>query len=116
MRAALESKVLAEVFHETLGCSEGIAMGLRSICLVALCLGLPSAASAGEQSGILHRVSCSVVRYYVAKFSAPAAEQWARSKGATDTEIEAARHCLKPENSRIARAPSRPLALGSFGW
>jgi hypothetical protein len=36
-----------------------------------------------------------VVRYYVAKYSASAAEMWARSHGATDAEIEAARHCLK---------------------
>ncbi|UGY14565.1 hypothetical protein HAP48_0039465 [Bradyrhizobium septentrionale] len=43
----------------------------------------------------LHRVSCVVVRYYVAKYTAPAAESWARSRGATDSEIESARHCLK---------------------
>jgi len=50
---------------------------------------------AGEASGFLHKVSCGVVRYYVAKYSAAAAETWARSHGATDAEIEAARHCLK---------------------
>ena len=48
-------------------------------------------ATAGE----FHRISCSVVRYYVAQYSAPAAEAWARKKGATEAEIEAARHCLK---------------------
>jgi hypothetical protein len=91
-------------------------MRLRSICVAAaVCLGLsPTVASASEQSGILHRVSCSVVRYYVAKYSASMAEQWARSKGATDAEIEAARRCLSSEPVRTARA--RPMALGSYGW
>jgi hypothetical protein len=35
-----------------------------------------------------------VVRFYVAKYSASAAESWARSHGATETQIEAARRCL----------------------
>lgn len=91
-------------------------MRLRGVLVLAVCLGMSPAAFAGEQSGILHRVSCSVVRYYVARYSAPAAEQWARSKGATDAEIDAARHCIRPETTRTARAPARPLALGSFGW
>jgi hypothetical protein len=66
-------------------------MWTRWICAAAICWGLDSQANAGE----LHRMSCAVVRFYVAKYSAPAAETWARSKGATDAEIEAARHCLK---------------------
>jgi hypothetical protein len=36
-----------------------------------------------------------MVRYYVAKYSAAAAETWARSKGATEAEIEWGRRCLK---------------------
>jgi hypothetical protein len=91
-------------------------MNLRWMCVLALCLGMSSAGFASEQSGVLRRVSCPVVRYYVAKYSAPAAEQWARSKGASDAEIEAARRCLKPDTTRTAKAPSRPLALGSYGW
>ncbi len=59
-------------------------------------------AGAGEASGLLHRVSCNVVRYYVSKYSAAAAETWARSHGATDSEIEAARLCLKD-------APGQPV-------
>ena len=55
-------------------------MGLRWISVLVICLGVSPAAIAGEQSGLLRRVSCSVVRYYVAKYSAPAAEQWARSR------------------------------------
>jgi hypothetical protein len=76
-------------------------MGLRWLVVVAIVLGLsPEAASANE--GILHRASCSVVRYYVAKYSASAAEAYARSKGASEAEIEAARRCLNG-------APSRPV-------
>jgi hypothetical protein len=64
----------------------------RLIGAASICLAFVPQASA---SGILHRASCSVVRYYVAQYSAPAAEAWARSKGATEAEIEAARLCLK---------------------
>jgi hypothetical protein len=63
----------------------------RWVYATGICLGLASQAQASE----LHRISCAVVRYYVAKYSAAAAETWARSKGATDAEIEVARHCLK---------------------
>jgi hypothetical protein len=45
-----------------------------------------------------------VVRYYVAKYSASTAETWARSHGATDAEIEAARHCLKGAPAETAQA------------
>jgi hypothetical protein len=41
-----------------------------------------------------HHFSCAIVRLYVAKYSAPAAEAWARNNGATDLEIETARRCL----------------------
>ena len=91
-------------------------MHLRWICVLALCLGTSSAGFASEQSGVLRRISCPVVRYYVAKYSASAAEQWARGKGASDAEIEAARRCLKPDTTRTARTPPRPLALGTYGW
>jgi hypothetical protein len=67
-------------------------MGSRLLFVLTIFIGLSSQASASE--GILHRASCSVVRYYVAKYSAPAAEAWARSKGASEAEIEAARRCL----------------------
>ena len=91
-------------------------MNLRWLCVLALCVGTPSAGFAGESSGVLRRISCPVVRYYVAKYSAPAAEHWARSKGASDAEIEAARRCLTSDGTRTARAPQRPLALGTYGW
>lgn len=43
------------------------------------------------------RISCSQVRYYVAKYSATVAEIYARSRGATDAQIERARRCLTVE-------------------
>jgi hypothetical protein len=78
-------------------------MWTRWICTAAICLAFAPQANA---SGILHRASCSVVRFYVAKYSAPAAEAWARSKGATDAEIEAARLCLKDSPVQTATVVS----------
>jgi hypothetical protein len=76
-------------------------MGLRWLLVVATVFGLTPEAFAGE--GIFHRASCSVVRFYVAKYSASAAEAYARSKGATEAEIEAARRCLNGAPSRNIR-------------
>jgi len=73
-------------------------------CVAAVCLGLVSQAEAAERSGLVHRASCAAVRFYVAKFSAYAAEAWARSHGATEAEIETARRCLKETPARTARA------------
>lgn len=70
-------------------------MFVRGIAAGLLLLALPQhAATAGEKASLTHRVSCTVVRYYVAKYSEGAAEAWARSKGATEAEIENARLCL----------------------
>jgi hypothetical protein len=72
---------------------------------LVLVLAQGGSASAAERStGILHRVSCTVVRYYVAKYSESAAEAWARSKGATDADIEAARHCLSGGGTHTVQA------------
>jgi len=90
-------------------------MNLRWLCVLALCVGTPGVGFANE-SGVFRRISCPVVRYYVAKYSAPAAEQWARAKGASDAEIEVARRCLTSNTTRTAKAPQRPLALGTYGW
>jgi hypothetical protein len=51
-------------------------------------------AGAGDQQRGFHRMSCAVVRFYVAKYSVGAAESYARSHGATDADIETARRCL----------------------
>jgi hypothetical protein len=72
---------------------------------LGLCLSSPSTAFVGGgQHGLVHRVSCSVVRFYVAKYSASAAEMWARSHGATDSEIETARRCLSDAPAQTAQA------------
>ncbi len=75
-------------------------MGARLICLLVVLLGLSSnagsSAMAAERSGLLHRLSCTAVRYYVALYSATAAEQYARGQGATDADIEAARRASRP--------------------
>jgi hypothetical protein len=77
-------------------------MGFRLLFIFAIVFGLaPAEASASE--GLLHRASCSVVRYYVAKYSASMAEAYARSKGASEAEIEAARRCLNAAPSRNVR-------------
>jgi hypothetical protein len=79
-------------------------MWKRWACVGVMCVGLAPQAKAAEHSGLVHRASCTVVRFYVAKFSAYAAESWARSHGATEAEIEAARHCLKDAPSQTAQA------------
>jgi hypothetical protein len=88
----------------------------RGLLILTVLFGFSSGVCAGERPGLLRSVSCSVVRYYVAKYSEAAAEAWARSKGATEAEIDAAKHCLTTETTRTAKAQTRPLALGSYGW
>lgn len=83
---------------------EGSTMWSRWICVAAICLGLAPNAEAGERSGLVHRASCTVVRFYVARYSASAAENWARSHGATEAEIEAARHCIKDTPTQTVQA------------
>jgi hypothetical protein len=79
-------------------------MVFRGACILAVVLGMSPNAMAGEKTGLLHRMSCTMVRYYVALYSATAAEQYAREKGATDADIQAARHCIKPETAQTASA------------
>jgi hypothetical protein len=81
-------------------------MGLRLVCALTICLGLlPQAVEAGEGSALARRASCTVVRYYVARYTASTAEAWARSHGATSAEIAAARNCLsKSQPAQTAQA------------
>jgi hypothetical protein len=78
-------------------------MLLRGIGALALTLSFSSAALAERQPGFMHRISCAMVRVYVAKYSASAAEMWARSHGATESQIEAARECLKGSGDQTAQ-------------
>ena len=79
-------------------------MWTRWICIAAIFAAWVPQAQAAERSSLSHRASCTVVRFYVAKFSASAAELWARSHGATEAEIESARHCLKAAPAQTAQA------------
>jgi hypothetical protein len=81
-------------FHDISDSKGAPCMGLRALFIVAVLIGSSQLAEAAEHS-VLRRVSCSVVRFYVAKYSAAAAEAWARGKGASEAEIESARRCLK---------------------
>jgi hypothetical protein len=44
---------------------------------------------------LLSRVACPAVREAVKLYGEAAAEQWARSRGVSETKIEEARRCLK---------------------
>jgi hypothetical protein len=77
-------------------------MSMRAIAAAISILSLGAGAHAGSQHGVKQRVSCSEVRYYVAKYSAATAEMYARSQGATDAQIDAARGCLKDQSVQTA--------------
>ena len=77
-------------------------MGFRLLFVFAILFAMAPVEASAE--GLLHRASCSVVRYYVAKYSAEMAEAYARSKGATEAEIEAARRCLDSGSTRVRTA------------
>jgi hypothetical protein len=78
-------------------------MLMRAIGAATLMFSLSSSAYAGSQHGVRHRMSCSEVRYYVAKYSAATAEMYARSHGATEAQIEAARRCLNDQSVQTAQ-------------
>jgi hypothetical protein len=88
-------------------------MIIRGIVVSAALLTLAPDAMAGEQTGVFRRASCTVVRYYVAKYSAGAAEAWARSHGASEAEIEAARRCIV---AAPAATQARAQAPQTVGW
>jgi hypothetical protein len=81
-----------------------LGMLSRWVWAFAICACMVSQAEANGRSGVIRRASCAVVRYYVAKYSASAAEMWARSHGASDAEIEAARGCIKSPDTETAQA------------
>jgi hypothetical protein len=61
-----QQHVIAQGFQE-----QGSLMVVRVLCALALCLLQVEAARAEERGGLMRRVSCTIVRYYVAKYSAP---------------------------------------------
>src|SRR5579859_2109250 len=80
----------------------GSKMLRRAVAALSMLMALGQAAAAGEKPSLAHRVSCTVVRYYVAKYSEMAAEAWARGHGASEAEIQAARSCLNGSGVRTA--------------
>lgn len=82
-------------------------MLMRSITVAGLALSNIASADASPRHGVTHRISCSEVRYYVAKYSAATAEMYARSQGATDSQINAARRCLDGEPVQTAQRGRR---------
>ena len=70
-------------------------MIVRAVGAVALLL-IPLSAEAHSMrhQRATNRISCTEVRYYVAKYSASVAEMYARSRGASEGQIERARRCL----------------------
>jgi hypothetical protein len=75
----------------------------RAIAAATLMLSVSSGAHAGGRHGVTQRMSCSEVRYYVAKYSAASAEMYARSQGAAEAQINAARRCLKDQPAQTAQ-------------
>jgi hypothetical protein len=75
---------------------------VKGLVAAATLLMLSHQTLASEKSPTLRRISCSLVRFYVARYSEAAAETWARSHGATDAEIETARRCLVGSNMQRA--------------
>ncbi len=71
---------------------KGAFMLMKSILACSLLIAASQRAPASERP--VHHFSCTLVRFYVAKYSLPAAESFARSHGATEVDIETARHCL----------------------
>ncbi|MBW7968991.1 hypothetical protein [Bradyrhizobium sp. BR 10289] len=89
-------------------------MLIRGFALTTALLSFAPDALAGEpQLGVFRQASCTVVRYYVAKYSAAAAETWARAHGATDAEIEAARRCVA---NTPATPPAKVQPTVTAGW
>jgi hypothetical protein len=78
-------------------------MLLRAIVSASLIFPMIFDAHAAGQHGVRQRMSCSEVRYYVAKYSVETAEMYARSQGATDAQIKAARRCLREEPGQTAQ-------------
>ncbi|SPP97648.1 conserved protein of unknown function [Bradyrhizobium vignae] len=81
-------------------------MIIRAGAIVALLLiPLGSEAFASRHHRPTGRISCSEVRYYVAKYSAQVAEMYARNHGATDAQIERARRCLPSNETAETERP-----------
>ena len=89
-----------------------VVMMRRAILIFAALIALSQTAMAGVP--LFGHVSCAVVRFYVAKYTEAAAEKWARSNGASEAEIETARHCLHRSNDvQTASLASKSQAVAA---
>jgi hypothetical protein len=91
-------------------------MLIKGLIVSAALMALAPDALAGEQPGLVRRASCTVVRFYVARYSAAAAEAWARSKGATEAEIETARRCLTNAPTTTQAKNPQTTSTVTAGW
>ena len=80
-------------------------MIVRVAVVALLLIPLGSEAFASRHYRPAGRISCSEVRYYVAKYSAQLAEMYARSHGATDAQIDRARRCLASNETAETERP-----------
>ncbi|MDX3966337.1 MAG: hypothetical protein QHD01_07035 [Bradyrhizobium sp.] len=92
-------------------------MLIRGFAFSAALLTFAPDAMAGEpQPGLFRRASCTVVRYYVAKYSAATAETWARAHGATEAEIAAARRCVSNAPAPAQTPGQAKTQTFTAGW
>ena len=73
---------------------------MRAVAVYTSCLCSQAIAEEQPKARFQSRVSCTVVRYYVAQDTPAVAEAWARGEGATNAEIESARRCLKVQTAQ----------------
>jgi hypothetical protein len=78
-------------------------IGLFAAALVLLTTTTEVSASERSPKSWLSKVSCDVIRYYVAKYDATTAATWARKNGATDAQIDTARRCLVKQQLAASR-------------
>jgi hypothetical protein len=78
----------------------------RTLLTLTIFIAFNQTATAGVP--LFGHVSCAVVRFYVAKYSEAAAERWARSQGASNSEIETARRCLHTIVVQTASSAAKP--------
>jgi hypothetical protein len=78
---------------------------LRSVFAMAFVTGVSAQCWAEEHTkpAPFSKPSCAVIRFYVAKYSAVAAEEFARNAGATEAQIESGRQCLKVRTAQEVR-------------
>ena len=99
-----------------LRCKALRSLRLLGALVVATSIGFvisASAAGAGDASGYVRRASCTLVRYYVARYTAPAAEACARDRRRNSDRPAAAIDLRKPRLSATCRVSQCKIRYGS---